>query len=346
MKNIHDLNKIYNAVYTALYLTKTKKILIDNKVKNNTILRFTHFSKEPLHVCGIKHVIDILKNVKGNFKVYGVKDGDVVKAGEPILVIKGDYSAIAEYESVIDGLLARETSICNRTAKILSLIDTKQLIYMGDRADLYLTQPYDGYAAWIAGMRIFTTKGHVELIPNKKNVKVVGTMPHALIQQFNGNLSKALKAYHKTYPNDGLSALVDYHNNVVKEIKDLDRDLRSKIVSIRIDTSSSVIDKSLSQSKENKGVCPALVLKARKALDDNGMKHVKIVVSSGFDYEKIKKFINKKVPVDFYGVGSSIVKVDANITCDLVYLNGKKEAKFNRNLGISLKDLKKLNIYI
>ncbi|MCQ3907651.1 MAG: hypothetical protein MJ219_02695 [Mycoplasmoidaceae bacterium] len=147
MKTIHEIKKILSSHYTALYLSKTKKVLETNKVKNISIMRFTHFHKQPIYVCGINHCVEFLKDVKGIFKVYGVKDGDLVPAGKPILVIEGDYSRIAEYESVIDGILARESSVCNHTKNILKHIKANQLICMADRADLYLAQPYDGYAA-------------------------------------------------------------------------------------------------------------------------------------------------------------------------------------------------------
>lgn len=345
MKKIHEINKILRGHYTALYLTKTRKILETNKVKNHSIIRFTHFHDKPIYVCGLQHCAQFLKKVPGVFKVYGVNDGDLIEAGKPILIIEGDYSKIAEYESVIDGILARESSVCNSTKKILSLIKPSQLIYMGDRADLYLAQPYDGYAAWVGGMKIFTTKAHIELIQDKK-VKVVGTMPHALIQQFHGNLNKALWAYHKTLPKEKLSALVDYHNDVVNEIKQLDNKLKPLIASIRIDTSIRMCDKSLAKKRNNYGVSEQLVINARKALNQNGMSHTKIIVSSGFNFEKIKTFKKHKIPVDFYGVGGSLVKVDVNITGDLVYLNGKAEAKSGRRVKIDRKILNKLNIYI
>ena len=76
------------------------------------------------------------------------------------------------------------------------------------------------------------------------------------------------------------------------------------------------------------------------------MKNVKIIVSSGFTCNKIKNFVKAKAPVDFYGVGASLLKVNVNITGDLVYLDNKKESKAGRNLGIDPKMLKKLNIYI
>ena len=89
-------------------------------------------------------------------------------------------------------------------------------------------------------MRIFTTKAHTELIPSMKDVKIVGTMPHALIQQYNGCLVTALKKYAKTFPNEKLSALVDYHNDIVNEIKLIPSYLKNKIVSEYFDNQGGV----------------------------------------------------------------------------------------------------------
>ncbi|MCQ3915292.1 MAG: hypothetical protein MJ195_00625 [Mycoplasmoidaceae bacterium] len=143
-----------------------------------------------------------------------------------------------------------------------------------------------------------------------------------------------------------MSALIDYHNDVVNEIKKIDKQLIPYLDSIRIDTSIRMCDKSLPNKPENYGVCKQLVFNARRALDNNGMKDVKIIVSSGFTVNKIRDFVKSNVPVDRFGLGNSLVKVDVNITGDLVYLNNKPEAKTGRKVKIDHKDLNKLNIYI
>ncbi len=112
------------------------------------------------------------------------------------------------------------------------------------------------------------------------------------------------------------------------------------------DTSKRMCDKSLPNKKENYGVCKALVFNARKALNANGMENTKIIVSSGFNLNKIISFEKAHVPVDSYGVGASLVKVNVNVTGDLVYLNNRPEAKNGREVKIDHKDLNKLNIYI
>ena len=66
------------------------------------------------------------------------------------------------------------------------------------------------------------------------------------------------------------------------------------------------------------GVNPMLVHNVRNALDEKGYNHVKIVVSGGFNTEKINYFEELKVPVDVYAVGSSLLSGNNDFTADLV----------------------------
>lgn len=56
-------------------------------------------------------------------------------------------------------------------------------------------------------------------------------------------------------------------------------------------------------NKEYYGVNIEMIKRLRKVLDEVGVKDVKIIVLFGFSVEKIKKFEEVKVLVDFYGVG-------------------------------------------
>ena len=78
------------------------------------------------------------------------------------------------------------------------------------------------------------------------------------------------------------------------------------------------------------GVCKELIFALRQQLDAEGFNHVKICVSSSFDAKKIKDFEDNKVPVDIYGVGTSLLKINVGFTGDLVKLNGKDQAKEGR----------------
>ena len=75
-----------------------------------------------------------------------------------------------------------------------------------------------------------------------------------------------------------------------------------------------------------------MVHNVRDALDAEGFTDVKIVVSGGFTVEKIRAFENAGVPVDMYGVGSSLFRDGGkyDFTADVVQVNGKRCAKVGR----------------
>src|SRR5690606_40584703 len=89
----------------------------------------------------------------------------------------------------------------------------KPVIFMGDRDDHYTTQAGDGYAAFIGGSTAQATHAMNEWWGKEG----MGTMPHAMIQMFKGDVVAATKAYHEVFPDDDLVALVDYNNDVITD---------------------------------------------------------------------------------------------------------------------------------
>jgi nicotinate phosphoribosyltransferase len=72
------------------------------------------------------------------------------------------------------------------------------------------------------------------------------------------------------------------------------------------------------------------VWNVRRALDNAGFPRVKIYVSGGFTAEKIAAFERDQVPVDGYGVGSSLFQGRFDFTADVVKVEGKPCAKVGR----------------
>ena len=67
-------------------------------------------------------------------------------------------------------------------------------------------------------------------------------------------------------------------------------------------------------------------------LDAHGYKDVRIVVSGGFNADRIRLFEAKGIPVDSYGVGSSLIRGSNDFTADVVLNDGKPCAKVGREL--------------
>ena len=101
---------------------------------------------------------------------------------------------------------------------------------------------------------------------------------------------------------------MDFENDCVRTSLTVARALRERLWGVRLDTAADLVDQSLQGEMgdfDPRGVNPRLVEKVRDALDREGFTHVKIVVSGGFDADKIRRFKEAGVPVDSYGVGSA-----------------------------------------
>lgn len=337
-----DIKKGY---YSSKYFLTTKKMLKNNKNSDDVTLKFFHFS-DNITVCGIEECVQLIKfcidkKAMKNIAIWGKKDGDLSRKKEPILVIRGDYKQFCYLENIIDGILSRRSSIATNCKRITNLIGSENMIFMGDRTDDYSIQAYDGYSAYYGGVRNFVTKKHIQFIKNDKNVKYIGTMPHAAIQQNNGNIVQALKSFIKTFGvNESRIALIDYNNDCISELNSIYKS-NIKIDFVRIDTSSSLIDKSLSRISANKknkidysGVNHWLIKNVRNQLNQLDMHDTKIIVSSGLSYEKIIDLIKKKAPVDIYGIGKSLLNVFVNYTGDLIKIGNEYKSKVGRSQNI------------
>jgi nicotinate phosphoribosyltransferase len=109
--------------------------------------------------------------------------------------------------------------------------------------------------------------------------------------------------------------------------------LGPKLWGVRLDTSEQLVDRSLFDDMggfDPTGVNPRLVEKVRSALDNAGYGNVKIVASGGFTAHRIREFEAARVPVDAYGVGSSLIRGQNDFTADVVLLDGQPNAKAGR----------------
>jgi hypothetical protein len=66
---------------------------------------------------------------------------------------------------------------------------------------------------------------------------------------------------------------------------------------------------------------------------DDGYTHVKIVVSGGFTAKRISKFEACEVPVDVYGVGSSLMKGSSDPSANVVLRKAQAYVKAGRRFN-------------
>lgn len=170
-----------------------------------------------------------------------------------------------------------------------------------------------------------------------------GTVAHAALACFLGDTAEAMAAFAATLPPEyPRIALVDFNNDSVADsLAALERMFslyraaheagdeagaaRYVLFGVRLDTSSALRDVSvppLGDPEVDLGVTPRLVFTVRQALDgawqawdlpeawrERAREYcaaVRVIVSGGFNPERIRRFERLGVPVDIYGVGSSL----------------------------------------
>jgi nicotinate phosphoribosyltransferase len=163
----------------------------------------------------------------------------------------------------------------------------------------------------------------------------VGTVPHALIASYGGNTVLAATKFAEWASEDmNIVVLVDFENDSVRTSLEVARALGDRLWGVRLDTSRSLVDRSLWNEMgdfDPRGVNPRLVRRVREALDRDGFERVKIVVSGGMNAERIRQFEEEcGVPVDSYGVGSALIRGENDFTADVVLTDGRPSPKVGR----------------
>jgi nicotinate phosphoribosyltransferase len=296
------------------------------------------FQKNNAYLGGMDEAIAILKLCADTFSdltVHALYDGDSIEPFETVMTIEGDYTTFAHLETVYLGTLARRTLITTNTVNVLRAANGKPVIFMAARHDHHRVQTGDGYSAYVAGQIVGAPIGvTTEEQASWWGGSGLGTVPHSLIASYGGDTVAAAKRFAEWAPDDmNVTVLVDFENDSVRTALEVAHALGPRLWGVRLDTSETLVDRSLWEEMGDfkpTGVNPRLVSKVRDALDCEGFDEVRIVVSGGFTVEKIREFEEDDVPVDAYGVGSSLIRGSNDFTADIVLTDGAPSAKVGR----------------
>jgi nicotinate phosphoribosyltransferase len=336
---IFDLpvEKMREGYYTDAYFNHARETLLADGRHPRVVMQV--FQKRHSFLGGLDEAIAILKLCSHDWDaltVHALYDGDEVEPWETVMTIEGDYTLFAHLETLYLGTLARRTLITTNVVRVLEAANGKQIIFMPARHDHHRIQTGDGYAAYVAGRIVGAPIGvTTDEQASWWGGKGVGTVPHSLIASYGGNTVLAASKFAEWAPGDlNVTVLVDFENDSVWTSLEVARALGERLWGVRLDTSESLVDRSLwNEMGEFKptGVNERLVWKVREALDENGFERIKIVASGGFDVEKIRAFEARGVPVDAYGIGSSLLRGENDFTADIVLTDGLPSAKVGRS---------------
>ena len=335
---IFDLpvEKMREGYYADAYFNHARATLLQDDRHPRVVLQV--FQKKSAWLGGMDEAIAILKLCSYDWDeltVHALHDGDQIEPWETVMTIEGDYTLFAHLETAYLGVLSRRTLITSNVVRVLEAANGKPLIFMPARHDHHRVQTGDGYAAFVGGRVVGAPIGvTTDEQASWWGGRGIGTVPHSLIASYGGNSVLAATKFAEWASDDmNITVLVDFENNSVETALEVARALGPKLWGVRLDTSEMLVDRSLWEELGDfkpSGVNERLVRKVRDALDDDGFEHVKIVVSGGFTIDKIKEFEEESVPVDAYGVGSSLIRGSNDFTADIVLTDGRPSAKVGR----------------
>ncbi len=334
------VDRIRQGYYSDQYFVYTKAVLEAEGHHPRVVMQV--FQKKESVLGGIDEAIAVLKLCSGreedgawisgwdDLEVHALREGDQIAPRETVMTIEGDYSLFAHLETVYLGSLARRSLIMRNVLQVVEAARGKQIFYFPARHDHWLVQTGDGWSAHVAGAIGVSTDAQASWWGGRG----IGTVPHGLIAAYGGDTVKAAKVFADRYHSEmNITVLVDFENDSVRTALEVAQALGPKLWGVRLDTSEDLVDRSLFEEMggfKPTGVNPRLVEKVRGALDGAGFPDVRIVASGGFTVERIREFEAAGVPVDAYGVGSSLIRGDNDFTADVVSVDGQPCAKVGR----------------
>jgi nicotinate phosphoribosyltransferase len=326
------VDRIREGFYTDVYFNHARATLLADGAHPRVLMQV--FQRNEAILCGMDEAIAVLRLCSHGWEeleVCALQDGDAIEPSETVLTIEGDYTRFAHLETVYLGVLARRTLVATNVRRVVEAANGKDVLYFPARHDHYAVQPGDGYAAHVGGVTAVSTNAQGVLWGGRG----IGTIPHGLIAAYGGDTVLAAgKFADSASPEVNIVALVDFENDSARTAVEVAHALGPRLWGVRLDTASDLVDRTLGVSDDPalRGVNERLVRAVREALDRAGFSGVRIVVSGGFDAMRIRAFEERGVPVDVYGVGSSLIRGQNDFTADVVLTDGRGSGKVGRQL--------------
>jgi nicotinate phosphoribosyltransferase len=334
------VGRIRAGYYSDAYFNSTKELLEASERHPRVLMQV--FQKHDSLLGGIDEAIAVLKIGAGHrgddgvwvpgfdqLEVVALYEGDAIAPHEPVLTIEGDYALFAHLETVFLGCLARRSRVMRNVRAVVDAARGKPILYFPARHDHWLVQTGDGWAAHVAGAIGVSTDAQASWWGGRG----IGTVPHGLIAAYGGDTVDAARAFAARFGGDtNVTVLVDFDNASLATALAVADALGEDLWGVRLDTSERLVDATLADLGDDaeRGVSVELARRVRQGLDDAGHDHVRIVVSGGFDAERIAAFEAAAAPVDAYGVGSSLLRGQNDFTADIVRVDGRPCAKVGR----------------
>jgi len=238
-----------------------------------------------------KDFLDYLKNFKFSGDLYAMDEGSIIFPNEPIIRIHSNLIEAQIIEGLVLNHINFQSLIATKTARVWLASGKGHIMEFGLRR----AQGPDGAMSASRAAFIGGATGTSNTLAGKLyGIPVQGTMAHSWIMSFPSEL-EAFNAYAEQYPEKSIFLIDTYDtlNSGIKNAVEAGRKLVEKGYNfgVRLDS----------------GDIHYLSTQVRKYLDKAGYPQAMISVSNELTEEIIEALVQKKAPINSWGVGTHMV---------------------------------------
>jgi nicotinate phosphoribosyltransferase len=273
---------------------------IQESLKQINRMRFSEQDLDYLRSLDLfkEEFLKYLKKFEFRGDVWAVDEPEIVFGQEPVLQVSGSMVEAQLMESSLLNIINLNTTLLTKSVRIVNAAKGRKVFDFSLRR----TQGREASLAAAKASYVAGAAGTSNLLAGKLyDIPVVGTMAHSFVTGFVSEL-ESFRAFTRMYPENTILLIDTYStgqgiDNAIKLAQEIKKD-RHKLLGIRIDSGDLV--------EEAK--------RARSRLDAAGFVDVVILASGDLDEYTIRDLIQKKAPIDAFGVGTRM-----GVSSDLPY---------------------------
>ncbi|MFH0876773.1 MAG: nicotinate phosphoribosyltransferase [Candidatus Omnitrophota bacterium] len=267
-------------------------------------LKFDQHSLDYLERLGFQEdFLTHLGKLRFHGDVWAMPEGAVFFANEPVLRLTGALIELQIAESFCLNAINFSTMIATKAARIVEAARGRDVYDFSLRR----THGIDAALKAARSSALAGFSGTSNVLASKLyGIRAVGTMAHSFVMSFSSE-AESFKAFFETFP-DKCILLVDTYDTAegIRNAIRIARDFKARghvLKGIRLDSGDLCLLSKI----------------ARKLLDTAGFKETKILASGDLDEYKIELLMQKRAPIDAFGVGTKMgVSADAP-SLDVIY---------------------------
>jgi nicotinate phosphoribosyltransferase len=230
-------------------------------------------------------MVAYLRDFRFRGTVHGLREGEVLMGGAPILRVEGTLAEAQLVETYLLGVINHESKVASKAARVVLAAAGRPVIEFGARRIDPLAAPTAARAAYIAGC----VSTSCEDAGFRYGVPVSGTCAHSyMLAHPDAGEEGAFRAFAEAFPS-GTSLLIDTYDPLRGAARAAGAG--PSVKAVRVDS----------------GDLAAIGPQIRAILDGAGRQDVQLIGSDDMDEYKIASLLAAGAPYDLFGVGTAIV---------------------------------------